>query len=115
MKKGNYYKKKTKEWLEKEGFYCEYLEKLQRIYTQGRIIYVKRDLFGSDLLAMNGEKIVFVQVKSGSKNTGINYKKAIEEFKKYPFPNFVDRWIIIWKERQKEPEIIDLKDINERR
>ncbi|MCX7641220.1 MAG: hypothetical protein N2Z20_01120 [Elusimicrobiales bacterium] len=111
MNKGNYYKKKTKEFLEKQGFVCEYLEKLQRIYDKGKIIFVKRDIFASDILAVNKEKIIFVQVKSGSKNTGINYKKAIDEFLKYPFPEFVDRWIIIWKERQKEPQIIDIKEV----
>lgn len=111
MNKGNYYKKKTKDFLEKQGFCCEYLEKLQRVYTGSKIIYVKRDLFGADLLAMNTEKIIFVQVKSGSPDTGINYKKAISEFQKYPFPSFVDRWIVIWRERQKEPEILDVKEV----
>lgn len=111
MNKGNYYKKKTKDWLTKEGYVCEYLEKLQRIYTKEKLIYVKRDLFGADILAFNKEKLIFVQVKSGSKTTGINIKKAIEEFSKYPFPDFVDRWIVIWKEKQKEPEIIDVKEV----
>jgi hypothetical protein len=111
MNKGNYYKKKTKDWFEKQGYVCEYLEKVQRIYTKNNLIFVKRDLFGADILAFNNQEIIFVQVKSGEKNTGINVKKAIEEFKKYPFPHFVKRWIIIWRPRQTEPEIIDVQDI----
>ena len=106
--RGNYYKKKTKDWLVKEGYVCEYMEKLQRIYSKGRLIYVKRDLFASDILAMNGEDIIFVQVKSGKEGTGINLKKAYQEFEKYPFPKYVKRWIVIWRERQREPEIIEV-------
>lgn len=113
MNKGNYYKHKTKKFLENQGFCCEYLEKLQRIYSKGQLIWVKHDLFASDLLAMDGKKIIFIQVKSGKRTTGINIKKAIENFDKYPFPDFVDRWIVIWYEREKEPEIIDLKEIQE--
>ncbi|HOM27321.1 MAG TPA: hypothetical protein PKV21_07430 [bacterium] len=111
MNKGNYYKKKTKEFLEKQGYVVEYLEKIQRIYTKGKLIFVKRDLFGADLIALSKQKCLFIQVKSGGKNTGINIKKAIEEFNKYPFPDFIDRWIVVWKERVKEPEIIDIKEI----
>jgi len=111
MNKGNYYKKKTKDWLTGEGFTCEYLEKLQRIVSKGKLIYIKRDLFGADILAMNKESIIFVQVKAGKKKTGIDIKKAIQEFKKYPFPDCVDRWIVVWRERDKEPEIIDVKEV----
>ena len=128
MNKGNYYKKKTKDWLVKEGYTCEYLEKLQRIFIPpkkgeklekkkqfskrtGKLLYVKRDLFASDILAMKRDKVIFVQVKSGGKGTGINIKGAIEEFNKYPFPNFIDRWIVIWKDKEKEPEIVDIKEV----
>jgi len=117
MNKGNYYKKKTKDWFIKEGYVCEYLEKLQRIFitpnkkNKGKLIYIKRDLFASDILAMKSDKVIFVQVKSGGKKTGIDIQKAIKEFNKYPFPKFIDRWIIVWQDRQREPEIIDMKDI----
>lgn len=122
MNRGNYYKRKTKEWMEKEGYVCEYLEKLQRIYTtekakdkkgkeikKGKIIYIKRDLFGADLLCLGKGDIIFIQVKSGKKDTGINIKKAYEEFNKYPFPEYVKRWIVVWRERAREPEIIEVK------
>ncbi len=111
MNKGNYYKRKTKEFLEKEGYCCEYLEKLQRIMSGKKILHIKKDIFGADILALNSEKIIFIQVKSGKNTTGIAISKAIEEFNKYPFPAFVERWIVIWRERIKEPEIVNVNDI----
>jgi len=101
----------TKDLLEKLGFKCEYLEKSQRIFTKNKLIFIKKDLFASDILAISKEKIIFIQVKGGKKKTGIDIKKAIQEFKKYPFPDCVDRWIVIWREREKEPTIIDLKEV----
>ena len=62
---------------------------------------------------MKKDKIIFVQVKSGGKNTSINIKKAIEEFNKYPFPKFIDRWIIVWQDRQREPDIIDMNEVQQ--
>lgn len=109
--RGNYYKYKTKKWFEKQGYCCDYLEKLQRVYSNGQLIYVKRDLFASDILAFNQNEIIFCQVKSGKKDTGINIKKAIEEFSKYPFPKFVKKWIVLWRERQQEPDIIDVDEV----
>jgi hypothetical protein len=110
--KGNYYKYKTKQWLTKQGYYADYLEKIQRVYSKGQLIYVKRDLFGADILAFNKDEIIFVQVKSGEKTTGINIKKAINEFLKYPFPDFVKLWIVVWRPKE-EPKIIDVRDLIE--
>jgi len=122
MNRGNYYKRKTKEFMEKEGYFCEYLEKLQRVYTtkkvkdkkgkeikKGKIIYIKKDIFASDILCLGNGNIIFIQVKSGKKDTGINIKKAYEEFNKYPFPEYVKRWIVVWRERAREPEIIEVE------
>ena len=109
MNKGNYYKVKTKKWLEKDGYQVEYLEKLQRIFTGAKLFYVKKDLFASDILAMNEQDIIFVQVKSGKNTTGISIKKAIQEFQKYQFPEFVKRWIVVWRDKQKEPEVIEVE------
>jgi hypothetical protein len=109
--KGNYYKYKTKQWLTKKGYCCDYLEKLQRVYSKGQLIYVKKDLFGADLIAFNKDELIFIQVKSGKRTTGINIKKAINEFLKYPFPDFVKLWIVIWRPKESEPEIIDVKEL----
>jgi len=111
--KGNYYKYKTKQWLIKQSYCVDYLEKLQRVFSKGQLIYVKKDLFGADILAFNKDEMIFVQVKSGEKTTGINIKKAINEFLKYPFPDFVKLWIVVWRPKEKEPEIIDVRELIE--
>jgi hypothetical protein len=121
MTKGNYYKRKTKDFFVKQGYVVEYMEKLQRIVTTGedkkgkekkqKLIWVKKDLFASDLLAIGNGEVIFIQVKSGNKTTGINIKKAVEEFNRYPFPDFVKRYIVVWRERQRDPEIIDTFEV----
>lgn len=133
MTKGNYYKRKTKDFFVKQGYVVEYMEKLQRIVTtltseligisitsgedkkgkekKQKLIWVKKDLFASDLLAIGNGEVIFIQVKSGNKTTGINIKKAVEEFNRYPFPDFVKRYIVVWRERQRDPEIIDTFEV----
>ena len=105
MNKGNYYKIKTRRWFEKKGYICEYLEKLQRIVTkQGKILYVKKDLLGADGIAMNGEEVIFWNSKKGRSNVA----KGIKEFMKYPYPSCVKKWIVVWEDRKREPEIIEV-------
>ena len=107
MTKGNYYKYKSKKWLEEKGYKVEYLEKLQRIYDKknNKVIFVKVDLFASDILAISKDEIIFVQVKLNKKNIA----EAIKEFNKYPFPNFATRWVLVWTPRVGEPEIVNVE------
>lgn len=108
--KGNYYKLKTKKWFELKGYECEYLEKLQRIFTKGKVIWIKRDLFGADILAMKKpDEMIFCQVKLGKSHVAEAYK----EFAKHQFPDFVKLWIVVWEVRAKEPEIISVEVDNE--
>ena len=105
VSKGNYWRLKTKQWFLDKGYSCEYLEKIQRLYTKGRIVFIKKDIFGADGLAMDGDKAIFWQCKLGKKNIA----QAIKEFEKYPYPydhNVVERWIVVWTPRKKEPEVI---------
>lgn len=108
--KGNYYKYKTKKFFEKEGYICEYLERLQRIYKNGKVIYIKKDTFGADIIAMNENEICFIQSKLGKKNID----KGIKEFQKYPYPKFVRRILVVWEKKKREPEIIEWETINRR-
>jgi len=109
MSKGDYYKAKTKRWFEKQGYWCEYLERVRRVWNEKKKepIYIKQDIAGADGLAMNGKEIIFWNSKSGR---GVNILRAVKKFSEYPYPDFVKRWIIIWKERQKEPRIIEIKE-----
>lgn len=106
MKKGNYYKIRTKNWFIKKGYQCELLERLNRIYLPKtkQIIFQKKDVFGADGLAMNKEEIIFWNAKFGKKNIA----SGIKEFKKFEFPSFVKLWLIVWEYRKREPEIVEV-------
>ncbi|NMB82954.1 MAG: hypothetical protein GYA14_14170 [Ignavibacteria bacterium] len=101
--KGNYYKYKTKLFLQNEGYQVEFLEHYIRYLDKknNKVKIIKKDIFGSDLIAMNDKKIIFVQVKLGKKNIA----GAVKEFNKYKFPKFVDKWIVIWEKGSSIPEI----------
>ncbi len=106
--KGNYYKTKTKKWFEKEGYFSEYLEKNQRIFTKGKVIFIKRDTAGADGFAMNEDRIIFWQCKL---NHG-HIADAVKVFNQFPFPKCVERWIVVWVPRAREPEIIEVEHEN---
>jgi hypothetical protein len=108
---GNYYKNRTKKYLESKGYTVQLTEFLTtRIIGPGKFIYVKKDVFGSDGIAMNGEEIIFWNSKATTKERGhtfdVHKYQGKTEFSKYPFPVFVKRKLYIWVPR-KEPIIID--------
>lgn len=105
-KKGQYYKLKTKKWLESKGYQVVFLEQLKLIHIPGRpVIPVKRDQMGSDLMAVSDEELIFVQVKLGKANVSA----ARKEFDKFVFPDFCKKWIVTWEVRAKEPEVENYK------
>jgi hypothetical protein len=106
---GNYYKTKTKKWFKEKGYLCEYLERLQRITRENnkgikQTIYIKRDIWGADGMAMNEEEIIFWNSKKGKAHLSSGKK----EFTKYPYPPYIKRWLIVWEPRVKEPKIIEI-------
>lgn len=105
IRKGSYYRLKTKKWLEKDGFKVENLEISQRIFTKDKkVIFIKKDLWGADLLASNGVQLIVIQNKA---NKG-DISKGIKELKSAPWPAFVKRWVVFWEYRAREPEIIEV-------
>ena len=102
MAKGNYYKYKTKQWFKMDGYFCEYVEQNQRIFIKGRVIFVKKDLAGADGIAMDKDRIIFWQCKLNKSHIA----QAIKEFNKYPYPEFVDRWVIVWVPKAREPIVV---------
>jgi len=107
-KTGTQFRYKTKKWFQELGYSVEYLEKYQNMFIKGRMIYIKQDLFGSDGIAMNGQQLIFWQCKSSEKND-FKIKEAIRKFKEYPFPPFVDLWIIKWIKYNRKgvnPEVV---------
>ncbi len=102
--KGNYYKIKSKEWLKDKGYEVEYIEKLQRIFTKGKVVYIKKDLFGADLAAISDSEFILVN----SILTKHNIAAHIKEFKKYPQGGSIKRWLLVWTPKVREPEIVEV-------
>lgn len=92
-KKGKADKNKIRNWYRKQGWACETCEKYQMIFSaKGRFV-VKRDLWGADLIATNGVELIFIQCKQ---NRPAEFKKAREEFAKYPVPKYVRQVVAYW-------------------
>lgn len=105
VSKGNYYKRKTKEYYEKLGYTVQLTEFTCATVIKGRCFYRKIDIFGSDGISMNGNEIIFWNSKhcttNDKNNIDTQIRDAKKEFAKYPFPPFVKLVIVMWKPRQK--------------
>ena len=105
VQKGNYYRLKVKKWLEADGYLVENLEHSQRIFTKGRVIFIRKDIWGADLIAKNEKELIFVQVKSNK----THISSGIKELCSTVCPRFVKRWVVVWTPRAREPEVIECK------
>lgn len=109
--RGNYYKKKSKEYYESLGYTVQLTEFVtSRPIGGGKMIYGKKDVFGSDGIAMNGKEIIFWNSKSvadGTNSVANEKSRAKVEFQKYPFPDTIKKQAIIWQPRKK-PIIVNL-------
>lgn len=108
VSRGNYYKKRTKEYLENKGYTVQITEFVAaRPVGNGKLIWTKKDVFGSDMIAMNGKEIIFVNAKTTNTGDKRHVKHSgKKEFSQFPFPQCVKRQLYIWEPR-KEPVIID--------
>jgi hypothetical protein len=109
--RGNYYKKRTKDYFEKLGYTVQLTEFMTtRPIGAGKFIYIKKDVFGSDGISMNGKEIIFWNSKhcatDDKNNIDTQTRKAKKDFEKFPFPDCVKRQIIMWKPRKK-PDVIE--------
>ncbi len=101
-------KAKTKKWLIARGYQVADLEVVRWIRRPEGRMPVKHDQLGADLLAMNAEKIVLIQVKSGLQCIGNGqFPQARREFAKFTFPPFVKCFIVAWAPRARAPRLID--------
>lgn len=111
--RGNYYKKRTKEYYEALGYTVQITEFMcGRQIAPGKIIYVKKDVFGSDGIAMNGTEIIFWNSKhfTGTNTLANEKSQGKKEFRKYPFPKTVKRVLVIWEPRKRNPTIVNCED-----
>lgn len=108
--RGNYYKRKTKEYYESLGYTVQITEFMCALMIKGRCIYRKIDVFGSDGISMNSKEIIFWNSKHMAQGQKLNsdgqMTRAKQEFGKYPFPPTVKKQIVMWEPRKK-PTIID--------
>jgi hypothetical protein len=103
--KGQYWKARTKKFLEAEGYQVAFLERVLWLQTPTGRIPVKRDQFASDLLAVNADDVIFVQVKGGvSRRSQI--AAARKAFGGFVFPPGTRQWIVLWAPRARQPEVI---------
>jgi len=113
--RANYYRYRTKRWFQEKGYCCEYLETYRKIYDKERkkAFFIRRDLFAADGISMNRDRIIFWNSKFGLpdvQETKIN--EGIEAFMKFPYPlcEHIERWLVLWKKRAREPEIIVIEE-----
>ena len=71
---GAYYKTRSRKWLEARGWQVADMEVVRTVWTRRhsalKSFAIKRDQFGSDLLAMDSTQCMFVQVKGGKTAVG---------------------------------------------
>ena len=96
IRKGNYYRNRTRQWLEQEGWTVAVAETNYGVYTGDRVVYVKRDLWGGDLIAKNEEEIVWVQVKANDGDVAAGAKQLLAAG---PWPG-VSLWVVYWPPRR---------------
>lgn len=110
VKRGNYYKRKSKLYYESLGYTVQLTEFMCATVIKGRCFYRKIDIFGADGIAMNDKEIIFWNSKATTPEVkdGVSKMKSSAklEFEKYPFPKSVKLQAIIWQPKQK-PIIYD--------
>lgn len=109
---GQYYKGRSRRWLEGRGYVVALLERMHVIPRPGRPIFVKKDQLGCDLLAVNGEHVLFVQVKffgSRAKVYDLQVRAARQEFARFPCPPGARQEVHVWRRGGREPEVIDAR------
>ncbi len=105
--RGSYYKGRSKKWLEARGWQVWDMEIVRWIHRPGQQpIPVKRDQLASDLGAMKGDRIVFIQVKGGEQARGGTFPAARRAFAEFKFSSFAERWVMAWAPRAREPRIV---------
>lgn len=108
--RGNYYKRKTKVHFEKLGYTVQLTEFMTtRPIGPGKVIFVKKDVFGSDGIAMKEDDIIFWNSKhTTTGNISVEKSRGRKDYRKFPFPVFVKRQLVIWQPRKKIPDIISM-------
>lgn len=100
-------KARTKKWLIALGYQVADLEVVHWVFTSKGRIPIKRDQFGSDLLAMNASELLLCQVKGGRSARGGTFPAARRAFAPLTCPPMVRCLIVAWPPRARRPRLID--------
>lgn len=108
--KGQYYKARTKKWLEERGYVVAQLERMHMLRPgKGNAppLYVKQDQLGADLLAVDANGTLFVQVKMGGAKARLGHEmtKAKQVFEAFPVPPCAEQMIVVWDPGAREPSV----------
>ena len=104
--KGNYYKKKTKDFYIGQGYHTEILEISKRVYLgpDKPLVNVKYDILGADGVSASDTEFILWNSITNRSDIG----KHIKRFKAIPCPRFIKRYLILWEPRAREPELIEV-------
>lgn len=105
---GNYCKNKSRTYFESLGYIVQLTEVSYTVpIGGGKVIWKKKDIFGTDGIAMNGKETIFWNSKRAEKEEYVSSRKSEckKEFEKYPFSPDVKVCAIIWVPRKKQPYI----------
>lgn len=95
--KGNYYRARVREWLEREGWAVQIAEIKQGFMhptTGGKfsVTYRTYDLWGADLIAQRDNELMVVQVKSNPKHLS----DGLKEIAQWPAVTTFRRCVAVW-------------------
>jgi hypothetical protein len=129
--KGQYYKTRTKAWMERDGFEVAFMERMAWLRTKPKddevtrlclehgvtpppgMVPTKTDQLGADLLGVRQqpEALVFVQVKSRSQDVPEGVRGLLE----HRYPSYATLWVVYWEFKAREPVVVDARKYMEER
>lgn len=94
VSKGNYYKRKTREWYKKQGYNVVLTEFAYSLKFGERTIWKKFDLLGSDGIAWNDKEFILWNSKATT-------------YEKHGLPDFLIKQVVVWLPK-KQPIIFNV-------
>lgn len=111
VSKGNYYKRKTREWYQKQGYKVVLTEFAYSLHFADKVIWKKFDLLGSDGIAWNDKEFILWNSKATTEDVkdGVAKMKSAGkiEYEKHKLPDFLVKQVVVWLPR-KEPIIFNV-------
>jgi len=109
--RGNYYKRRSKEYYEKLGYTVELTEFVTtRFIGKAKPIYVKKDILKSDGIAYNEKEFILWNSKHTlTGNISSEKSSGKKDYEAIIVPPFIKKHLIIWQPRQ-IPVVFEIKN-----